>query len=293
MTTDSPATQAGRRLGRQLAAAMTPPDPNVPTSVDEAMALAFARIGAIQRRDIQAGSQRFKALKLDDVYDAARTVMAEVGLYPRVEFHKRESGQRESSNKQIIWREDVDAFVCFRWRDGNEVRTGPWPGRGEDSQDKSFTKAISYAMKAAVIATFMIPGATDDPDENGPGETVAARRDRAPSRPSQPRVDWRTTPHEFAGKPGKACPKCGKPQDDGLHRPQESGRSADPETGEHNDAHEPTDDHDHGDEELDAGLAEIGYAQDPETNDHWHPNAHSVTDDDWQAGPAQPDEPPF
>lgn len=147
------------------------------------------------------------------------------------------------------------------------------------------------------------PGAAtvEQPATPSSGPSQPARQEKGPS---SPRTDWRTTPHEFAGKPGKACPRCGRGEDDDLHALRDAGpgRSADPDTGEHNDAHEPTDDHDHDRTIPDVvlSLTEIGYAQPPETPDHWHPNApghaerfQAAAADDWQAGPAQPDEVPF
>lgn len=136
-----------------------------------ALAKANRMIGAIAKGQYNQG-QKFKFRGIDDVYNELHPILAECDIFiiPRVEKFEVQSFQIPKDNGKISINTYTRATIHhqFTTTDGSSVTTTT-VGEAMDSGDKGMNKAMSIALKYALLQLFTIPTEEDkDPDASSP-----------------------------------------------------------------------------------------------------------------------------
>ena len=119
-------------------------------------------------------AQGFKFRGIDDFVNALYPALTKHGVFmtPRVSSYTQEIKEVERSSgkkgvdKHVALMVEYDFFA----EDGSKVTVGPIAAEGLDSGDKATNKALSAALKYALIQTFSIPtvdmvdGDSDSPE---------------------------------------------------------------------------------------------------------------------------------
>ncbi len=120
------------------------------------------------RTNSQGNGAGFKFRGIDDVMNAAGPLLAKhsINVIPR--YANRQQTERSSSKGGTLFCVTLEAsFDLVHAEDGSRVTLGPVFGEAFDSGDKATNKAMSIALKYAILQAFMVPTeSTPDPDEN-------------------------------------------------------------------------------------------------------------------------------
>lgn len=124
------------------------------------MSEVMREIGAVGK-DQKNQAQGFKFRGIDQFVNALYPALTRHGVFmaPRALRHDQEIKEVVRSNGKS----GVDKHVAimmeytFYAEDGSHVTVGPIPAEGLDSGDKATNKALSAALKYALIQTFSIP----------------------------------------------------------------------------------------------------------------------------------------
>ena len=134
---------------------------------------ALAKEGIAKGRRNQ--QQGFAFRGIDEVYNAIASLLPQHGLVIAPRIVSRESVERATRNGGVMYYVTVEAeFDFVATADGSRhvVRTF---GEASDSGDKATNKAMSAAMKYAVLMTFTVPTEGDnDADAHTPPESAPA-----------------------------------------------------------------------------------------------------------------------
>lgn len=130
------------------------------------MSEVMKEIGTIGK-DQKNTAQGFKFRGIDQFVNALYPALTKHGVFmtPRCVSESHELNKVQRSNGK----EGVDKHVSllmeydFYAEDGSKVTVGPVPSEGLDSGDKATNKALSAALKYALIQTFSVP--TEDMEE--------------------------------------------------------------------------------------------------------------------------------
>lgn len=124
----------------------------------------MASVGAIGkgRRNQQ---QNYAFRGIDDIYNAVHSALVEYGVFIVPEVIGREREERQTKNGGLLIYTTLTVRHTFYAPDGSNVQAVT-VGEAMDSGDKSSNKALSAAMKYAVIETFAIPTEGDNDTEN-------------------------------------------------------------------------------------------------------------------------------
>ena len=116
--------------------------------------------------------QNFKFRGIDDLYNAASALLAEHQLCVMPSYSERVQIERvNDKNKPLFWTSVRGAFAFVSAVDGSSHTVVTY-GEAFDSADKSTNKAMSAAMKYALMETFTIPTEGDN-DADATTHTVA------------------------------------------------------------------------------------------------------------------------
>jgi hypothetical protein len=124
------------------------------------MAEVMRDIGSVGKNQKNA-AQGFKFRGIDDMVNSLYPALTKHGVFMAPRCVKEQNELKEvvrSSGKS-----GVDKYVTilmeydFFAEDGSKVTVGPIPAEGLDSGDKATNKALSAALKYALIQTFSIP----------------------------------------------------------------------------------------------------------------------------------------
>lgn len=119
-------------------------------------------IGKDQKMQGAAGGYNFRSI--DQVYDVLHKLLAKHRVFftPHVTESKRDILDRfdrkdghKVGHTVLTWLNVKYVFHCAE--DGSSMEVGPFPGEAMDSGDKSSSKAMSLAMKGALLQVFCIP----------------------------------------------------------------------------------------------------------------------------------------
>lgn len=151
----------------------------------------MSEVGAIAKgRKNQQQGYSFRGI--DDAYQAFQPVFAKHGVFvvPNVLKSTREERQTKSGGALIYTTLEVKhTFYCAE--DGTSF-DAVTIGEAMDSGDKSSNKAMSAAMKYALLEVFCVPTEADNDTENHshePAPKVATSPIPAPARPILKRID--------------------------------------------------------------------------------------------------------
>ena len=124
-------------------------------------------IGSVGK-DQKNQAQGFKFRGIDQFVNALYPALTKHGVFmaPRCvkEDHEIKEVVRSSGKTAIDKHVTVMVEYDFYAEDGSKVTVGPIPAEGLDSGDKATNKALSSALKYALIQTFSIP--TEDMAES-------------------------------------------------------------------------------------------------------------------------------
>lgn len=112
-------------------------------------------------KDQKNTAQGYKFRGIDQFVNALYPALTKHGVFmaPRCVKEQHEIRDVTRSNGKAGYDKHVNILVEFDFfaEDGSKVTVGPIPGEGLDSGDKATNKAMSAALKYALIQTFSIP----------------------------------------------------------------------------------------------------------------------------------------
>jgi len=152
-----------------------------------AVMLDLEAVGKNRRNE----QQRYTFRGIDDFYNSLHPVLAKHGVHMlvAVEEHVDQEPQQTKSGG-VMFRVKLKARVAFVAPDGSERAAVMW-AEGADTGDKSTNKAISAAVKYALLTTFAVP--TEDNElrdsERDSHEAAPARRQAQAPQPGKPSAD--------------------------------------------------------------------------------------------------------
>jgi hypothetical protein len=118
-------------------------------------------------KDQRNSAQGFKFRGIDQFVNALYPALTKNGVFmaPRCvsEVHELKEVERSSGKKGVDKHVTILMEYDFFAEDGSKVTIGPIPAEGLDSGDKATNKALSAALKYALIQTFTVP--TEDMEE--------------------------------------------------------------------------------------------------------------------------------
>ena len=130
------------------------------------MSDVMREVGAIGK-DQKNQAQGFKFRGIDQFVNALYPALIKNGVFmtPRCisESHELNRVVRGNGKEGIDKHVSIKMEYDFYAEDGSKVTIGPIPAEGLDSGDKATNKALSAALKYALIQTFSIP--TEDMSE--------------------------------------------------------------------------------------------------------------------------------
>lgn len=132
-----------------------------------ALAKANRMIGAIGKEQYNQG-QKFKFRGIDDVYNELHPVLAECDIFIITRVEKVDVQSFPKDKGGLITYTRATIHHQFTTTDGSSVTTTT-VGEAMDSGDKGMNKAMSIALKYALLQLFTIPTEEDkDPDASSP-----------------------------------------------------------------------------------------------------------------------------
>lgn len=142
-----------------------------------AMVKAMASIGHIgkSRKNTQ---QNYSFRGIDDLYNAVHPALVEAQIFICPSVTNRDHAERESKQGGVLFYETLTVDHRFYAVDGSFV-TVTTMGSAMDSGDKAVNKAMSAAMKYALLEAFAIPTEGDNDTES---HSPAVVPQRGPSR---------------------------------------------------------------------------------------------------------------
>lgn len=134
--------------------------PSEPKMIYKKMSAVMTDIGSI-KKDQKNVAQGFKFRGVDQFVNALYPALTKHGVFmaPRAVEYSSElkevvrSSGKSGTDKHVSIMMEYDFFA----EDGSKVTVGPIPAEGLDSGDKATNKALSAALKYALIQTFSIP----------------------------------------------------------------------------------------------------------------------------------------
>ncbi len=143
----------------------------------EAIPKVMAEVGSIAKnRKNQQQGYAFRGI--DDVFAAFQAPLATHGVFyvPEVLEECRDEGQTKSGGTMFYTR--LRVAYTFYAQDGSNVRAVV-VGEAMDSADKSSNKAMSAALKYALLQIFCVPTESEDADAQSP--EIARRQTAKPA----------------------------------------------------------------------------------------------------------------
>ncbi len=155
---------------------MSTPEPTTPAPaplIFAAMVKAMGNIGHIGK-DRKNTQQNYSFRGIDDLYNAVHPALIDAQIFICPSVTNREHQERQSNSGGVLFYETLTVEHKFYAIDGSFV-TVTTMGSAMDSGDKAVNKAMSAAMKYALLEAFCIPTEGDNDTENHSPD-VAPRR---------------------------------------------------------------------------------------------------------------------
>jgi len=130
------------------------------SSIYKKMSEVMKEIGYVAK-DQKNQAQGFKFRGIDQFVNALYPALCKHGVFiaPRCVSNRAElkDVERSSGKKGVDKHVTILMEYDFFAEDGSKVTVGPIPAEGLDSGDKATNKALSAALKYALIQTFSVP----------------------------------------------------------------------------------------------------------------------------------------
>lgn len=137
-----------------------------------AVQAALAKEGIGKDRKNQAQGYSFRGI--DDMYNTMSPLLAQNSVVILPAYSERHVTERENKSGTALFYTTLRGEFTFRSaKDGSEVKVTTY-GEAMDSGDKATNKAMSAALKYALMQTFTIPTEGDNDSENQTHE-IASR----------------------------------------------------------------------------------------------------------------------
>lgn len=150
------------------------------------MALIMQDIGPVAK-DQKNTAQGFRFRGVDQFVNSLHPALVKHGVFmaPRCvsEEHELKEVTRGSGKQGVDKHVTILMEYDFFAEDGSKVTVGPIPAEGLDSGDKATNKALSAALKYALIQTFSVP--TEDMAEADLESPVIGKEVDKKSQPEQ------------------------------------------------------------------------------------------------------------
>lgn len=150
------------------------------------MAEVMRDIGPVSK-DQKNTAQGFKFRSIDSFVNSLHPALVKHGVFmaPRcvAEEHELKEVTRGSGKQGVDKHVTIMMEYDFFAEDGSKVTIGPIPAEGLDSGDKATNKALSAALKYALIQTFSVP--TEDMAEADLESPVIGKEVDKKSQPEQ------------------------------------------------------------------------------------------------------------
>jgi len=137
----------------------------------ETLAKVSAEVGAVRKGD-RNEHQRFNFRGIDAVVNACHPVLTRHGIVVVPEVLGHEYDQIEVGKNRTL-SGHCRLLVAFHFCLGDERLTATVASEAMDSGDKAYPKAMSVALRTALLQTLMLP--TDEPDPDASTYTRAER----------------------------------------------------------------------------------------------------------------------
>lgn len=132
---------------------------------------ALAKEGIGKGRKNQAQGYSFRGI--DDMYNVMSPHLSEHGLVVIPNYSDRQVVERENAKGTALFYVTLKGEFTFLAADGSSLKATTF-GEAMDSGDKATNKAMSAALKYALMQTFTIPTEGDNDSENQTHEVVHA-----------------------------------------------------------------------------------------------------------------------
>jgi len=138
------------------------------------MSAIYKAINAIQAELSKEGiakgrknaQQGYNFRGIDDMYNTLAPLLAKHGLVVTPSYSERQVVERESKSQTALFYVTLRGdFTFYAAEDGSKVSVATY-GEAMDSGDKATNKAMSAALKYALMQTFTIPTEGDNDTEN-------------------------------------------------------------------------------------------------------------------------------
>lgn len=179
------------------------------------MSQVMAEIGHVGK-DQRNSAQGFKFRGIDQFVNSLYPALTKHGVFmaPRCvsEQHEIKEVERSSGKKGVDKHVTILMEYDFFAEDGSKVTIGPIPAEGLDSGDKATNKALSAALKYALIQTFSIPTedmAEGDAESPERGTTIRSQVAKEPSEFETRRSEQKAVEQPVPGNSGLVQPPTG------------------------------------------------------------------------------------
>jgi hypothetical protein len=158
----------------------------------------MAEVGYIQKEGATQSGPRFTYVKHDDVMALVRPALVKHGVFALVGMTDKEPARDvgKTSSGNTVWMTQLTIAVSFLNVDDptEEPLVVNYPGTGVDTGDKGEGKALSYALKYALLKTFLIESGDEADNEAAHIETRPAAPAPPPASPqnNKLRAFWAT-----------------------------------------------------------------------------------------------------
>jgi hypothetical protein len=166
--------------------------------ITQAMLNVMKAVQSVEKNKVVGtGANAYKGVEDKDVKVAIRTAMIEneliivpISIEPKMQIERWEEVYNgQSKTKQSILTEVKTKYRIIH-SSGESMEIEGY-GHGQDSQDKSAGKATTYALKYALLYTFLVPtGDIDDADSVHSNAIPTAQRTTPQSNAQPTQKDW-------------------------------------------------------------------------------------------------------
>lgn len=184
--------------------------PEIPTGLEPAALHAWKMawvMGQMEwlKKSAENKDQHWKFTPVDVIADAIRQNVSRIGLavFPSVIGREKESYTNSRGTRVTSYTVQMSfKIVCAQT---GYCETMTWDGQADDYSDKGLGKAITYAKKTWLLATFLV-STGDDPDEKSPGleddkPPKGQKQQRQPNQPPAPPATTSQPPTPPATQP--------------------------------------------------------------------------------------------
>lgn len=167
-------------------------------AVQARLARAMATVKAVGK-DGKNREQGYTFRSIDAFLGAANRALASEGIAvtPRVLTRLADDSHATRGGAVLRWI-DLEVETTFHAPDGTSVSTVTW-GEGRDAADKATNKAMTAAVKYALMYTLMVPTSDiDEADASSPETVAPAARQRADAAQADVERLWRAVEQAVA-----------------------------------------------------------------------------------------------